>query len=225
MGTPDRSSAIFVIGPPGAGKTTLTSFLAERLNLREFRSGDVFRKLASEPGGLAIQAEISLRLERNQPMDIDIYCEVLQLHVESIDGTFSGIVFDGFPRDLNQCEGIPEVLAAIDMTDANVTGILLQARPEVSSRRIAARSICQECGENTTTGKHETCASTIPVPRSDNPAASRRITSHHQSEQELTTRFRQRWPLHTIAADQSAEQVAAESLDRILNQTTDSPPT
>ncbi|MFG1814207.1 zeta toxin family protein [Kribbella sp. NPDC049174] len=40
--------ALFIMGSPGAGKSTLSELLAERLRMVEIRSGEILRNLAAD---------------------------------------------------------------------------------------------------------------------------------------------------------------------------------
>lgn len=69
-GRPREKVVVVVSGPPGSGKSTLAKRLAERLGLRYFSTGSLYRRIAVERGvGLE---ELDSLAERDPSIDLEI---------------------------------------------------------------------------------------------------------------------------------------------------------
>ena len=71
---------ITVSGPPGAGKSTAASGLAEALGLEHVSGGDIFRELASERGYTPL--EFNRLAEEDETIDLDLDRRLHQIAVE-----------------------------------------------------------------------------------------------------------------------------------------------
>ena len=92
---------MILMGPPGAGKGTQASFIAERFKIPAISTGDIFRANVSKGTRLGVEAQ--------RYMDAGEYVpdEVTNLMVrDRIDepDAVSGFLLDGYPRTLAQVE-------------------------------------------------------------------------------------------------------------------------
>ena len=92
---------LILMGPPGAGKGTQASFIAEHFKIPAISTGDIFRANVSKGTRLGIEAQ--------RYMDAGEYVpdEVTNLMVrDRIDepDAVSGFLLDGYPRTLAQVE-------------------------------------------------------------------------------------------------------------------------
>ena len=92
---------LILMGPPGAGKGTQASFIAEHFKIPAISTGDIFRANVSKGTKLGIEAQ--------RYMDAGEYVpdEVTNLMVrDRIDepDAVSGFLLDGYPRTLAQVE-------------------------------------------------------------------------------------------------------------------------
>ncbi|MCX6824711.1 MAG: nucleoside monophosphate kinase [candidate division SR1 bacterium] len=91
---------ITLFGPPGGGKGTTAKMLAQKLAYVHLSTGDVFRERAkiSDPLGLQIKGLI----DDGRYVPDDITVRVVEEFVTESRSHYEGIIFDGFPRTLEQ---------------------------------------------------------------------------------------------------------------------------
>jgi adenylate kinase len=89
-----------MLAPPGAGKGTQGTRLAEALGLRHISSGEVLRRAVEDDTPLGREAAQYLRSGRLAPDEL-VTRALLPVLAES-----DGFVLDGFPRTLQQAEGL-----------------------------------------------------------------------------------------------------------------------
>ena len=98
---------IVLFGPPGAGKGTQSAKLIDKYKLTHISTGDLFRKHLSEG------TELGKLAQKYMDDGFLVPDEVVISMVEdriSQDDVVNGIIFDGFPRTVNQAEALDELL-------------------------------------------------------------------------------------------------------------------
>lgn len=122
-----------LLAPPGAGKGTQGTRLAERRGLPYLATGDMLRRHVAE--GTALGQTAAGFMERGELVPDDL---VVALVVDALsDPPLDGFVIDGFPRTLTQAEAAYAWGAARDRTFHAV--ISLEVPLEELVRRLLAR--------------------------------------------------------------------------------------
>lgn len=100
---------VIMLGPPGAGKGTQASRLAERLGVPQLSTGDMLRAATEKgtPVGLAAKQVMARGELVSDPIVIDCVRE----RIAEPDAA-AGFILDGFPRTLGQAVAFDAVLAA-----------------------------------------------------------------------------------------------------------------
>jgi len=98
---------LILFGPPGSGKGTQSSRIAEKYNLVHTSTGDIFRREIrnGSPLGLKVQGII----EKGELVPDDLLVDILRSALQRADG-IDGFVLDGFPRTLRQAEDLDMLL-------------------------------------------------------------------------------------------------------------------
>jgi len=99
---------IVLFGPPGAGKGTQATKLAENFDFVHLSTGDIFRrniKAKNELGKLA-----SSFIDKGELVPDKVTISMLEEEAEKHPDT-KGIIFDGFPRTIEQAEALDLFLA------------------------------------------------------------------------------------------------------------------
>jgi len=131
---------IILLGAPGAGKGTQAAYLAQKLNLVHIATGDLFRQAIEQGTELGIQAKSYMEKGILGPDELTIRMVFERLSAPDCE---SGVVFDGFPRNLKQAEALDEALArqakAIDRV------VYIKVSEEELLKRLSGRWICRNC--------------------------------------------------------------------------------
>ena len=131
---------IILLGAPGAGKGTQAVYVAQKLNLVHIATGDLFRQAIEQGTELGIQAKSYMEKGVLGPDELTIEMVFERLSAPDCE---SGVVFDGFPRNLKQAEALDEALArqakAIDRV------VYIKVSEEELLKRLSGRWICRNC--------------------------------------------------------------------------------
>ncbi len=131
---------IVFLGAPGAGKGTQAAVVAQKLNLVHIASGDLFRQAIEAGTKLGMQAKSYMEKGALVPDEITIKMVLERL---SAPDCKSGVIFDGFPRNLEQAKALDkafkEQAKAIDKV------IYIKVSEEELLKRLSGRWICRNC--------------------------------------------------------------------------------
>jgi adenylate kinase len=123
---------LILLGPPGAGKGTQSTFLTAHYGIPQISTGDMLRA--------AVKAGTPLGLAAKKVMDTgalvsdDIIIGLVKERLKQTDCA-KGYLFDGFPRTIPQAEAMRDAEVAIDFVleiDVPVGEIILR----MSGRRV-----------------------------------------------------------------------------------------
>lgn len=131
---------IIMLGAPGTGKGTVASLLAEKLNIPQVSTGDIFRKHMKERTELGQLAE--KYISKGQLVPDEVTVNLVKNRLEEDDAT-RGVILDGFPRTVNQAEELDKILKEKD--DGVDLVINLVTPEEEIIERIENRRVCPEC--------------------------------------------------------------------------------
>ena len=125
---------ILILGPPGAGKGTQSSAIAETYDVEHVSTGDMLRANRDMETAYGTPREY---MEAGELVPD----EVMEAVVEQALADADGYVLDGYPRNLDQAEFVD------DVTEFDVVLSLEVDRDELV-RRLSGRRVDPETGEN-----------------------------------------------------------------------------
>jgi len=131
---------IIFLGAPGAGKGTQAATVAQELNLVHIASGDLFRQALERGTELGIQAKSYM--ERGQLVPDEITIRMVLERISASDDE-SGVILDGFPRNLEQAEALDKALRG--QAKAIDSVLYIKVSEEELLRRLGGRWICRNC--------------------------------------------------------------------------------
>lgn len=129
---------IILLGAPGSGKGTQAEFLVSRNHMEQFSTGDIFRKNISEDTDLGREAKRYMNAGKLVPDEI-----VNQMVADALKTKHDNLIFDGYPRTIDQAEALGEILAKHHAKIDKV--VYLDVPEEVLIKRISGRWICPKC--------------------------------------------------------------------------------
>ena len=202
---------VILMGPPGSGKGTQATNLAEKLGVTAVSSGDLFRdhqRRNTELGQLARSY-----MERGVYVPDDVTIGMIMEWIEDPDHS-GGFVLDGFPRTQTQAQALDDALedrGGIDHV------ILISVSDDELVRRLGGRIICSECqipynlnsSPPSVEGKCDDCGGSL-YQRDDDKAevVARRIEVYNQETQPILDYYRDVGILSDVDGEQPVESVS-----------------
>jgi adenylate kinase len=98
---------LVLVGPPGAGKGTQASRLAERLDVPHISTGDLFRANLAEMTPLGVEAK--RYMDAGDLVPDEVTCGMVRSRLGEPDAG-KGFILDGFPRNLPQADALDAML-------------------------------------------------------------------------------------------------------------------
>jgi adenylate kinase len=136
---------LLFIGPPGAGKGTQASRVAERLGIPHISTGDMFRYHVSAGTELGKRVDSIMKAGDYVPDEVTV--EMLEERITQPDAS-GGFILDGFPRTEGQVEALDGLIgrAGLDAVvvlnvseDALLERMLGRGRPDDTEDTIRNR--------------------------------------------------------------------------------------
>lgn len=131
---------IVLFGPPGAGKGTQAQFILKNFNLVQISTGDLLRQEINK--NTILGNKIKEFIDQGNLVPDDIVNELL-LRTVAEPSNFNRLIFDGYPRNLNQVKNLNLLM---DNSNQKISAILfLDINKEIVIKRINERIYCLKC--------------------------------------------------------------------------------
>ena len=91
---------IILCGAPGSGKGTQSEYIVNRYGLEHLSTGDLLRKEIAS--GSRFGQQIDAIISKGNLVSDDVMLRLIDQYMESLPKDAKGVIFDGFPRTLNQ---------------------------------------------------------------------------------------------------------------------------
>ena len=131
---------IILFGPPGAGKGTQAQLIVKKHNYFQLSTGDLLRKETKKKSELGLKIE-SLISKGNFVSD-EIVNQLLRETISNLKYR-DRIIFDGYPRTIDQAINLDELLNEFNQKAELV--ISLSVPREIIEKRIIGRVTCEKC--------------------------------------------------------------------------------
>jgi adenylate kinase len=100
---------LVMLGPPGAGKGTQATRIAQRFSIPHLSTGDMLREAVASGTALGLRAKNIMA--RGELVPDEVVIAVVADRIDHADAA-NGFVLDGFPRTVPQAEALDRELAA-----------------------------------------------------------------------------------------------------------------
>ena len=159
---------IILFGPPGAGKGTQADNIVKNFNLHKISTGDLLREEINKKTLLG--EKIKSKIDKGFLVSDDLIENLID-QVLSNKKFFNKLVFDGYPRNLNQASNLDILLKKYKQKISCV--FCLQVDKDIVVKRILGRQTCTKCGlifnqyYKPSTKKNHSCENKFLEKRSD----------------------------------------------------------
>ena len=129
-----------LLGPPGSGKGTQAKRLVAKFPLTHLSTGDILRDAVSQETALGLTVKAIMAEGRLVDDDTVNGLVFARLQDETHD-----VLFDGYPRTIQQAEALQDFLSSNSIGWGSV--VLVEVPREVLEARVVGRRVCTGCGE------------------------------------------------------------------------------
>lgn len=211
---------LILLGPPGAGKGTQATRLANKRGLCQLSTGDMLRAAvaAATPAGL----EAAAQMKRGELVSDAVVSALIADRLAAPD-VARGAIFDGYPRTVAQAEALDRLLATRGRALVRVIELVLDEDALVT--RIVGRFSCATCGTPFHDRFHlphiegicDTCGGSDFARRPDDNEATirHRMMEYRAKTAPILPFYRSRGLVSQIDGMASIERVA-DKIDEIL---------
>ncbi len=209
---------LILLGPPGTGKGTQARLIAQRLGLAHIASGDLFREAVQQ--GTELGGRAKSFMDRGELVPDELTIAMIEERIERPDAQ-EGVVFDGYPRTLQQAKALDDALARRGRAVA--AALHVSASDDEILRRLSGRWLCGNCGEI----YHEqhrppqrarlcnACGGALTQRADDEPEVVRRRLELQRPPEALLSYYRGQGRLVEVDGEQEMEAVTRDLLAAI----------
>ncbi|EGC82259.1 MULTISPECIES: adenylate kinase [Anaerococcus] len=214
---------IILLGPPGAGKGTLSNKIIDKKEAVQIATGDIFRYNISNETELGLKAKSYMDKGDLVPdeLTIDLVWDAFDKHKdESKEGKI--ILFDGFPRNIEQAKALDLGMEERNQKIDHV--VYFNVDEEILIQRITGRRVCTNCGATfhvtnnppKKEGICDKCGSELIQRNDDNEdTVKNRIDVYNAHTSVLIDYYKEKGILFSIDGTNSPDEVFEEFLDKL----------
>nr|WP_072536887.1 adenylate kinase [Anaerococcus mediterraneensis] len=212
---------IILLGPPGAGKGTLSSKILKNKDAVQIATGDIFRYNISNETELGMKAKSFM--DKGDLVPDELTIDLVWDAFDKLDKKEGQIVlFDGFPRNMLQAKALDEGMKERNTEIYKV--IYFDVDEEILIDRITGRRVCPDCGATFHIQNHkpekegicDRCGSKLIQRNDDNEeTVKNRIEVYNSHTKPLMDYYEKAGKLITIDGANSPEEVFNEFKDKL----------
>ncbi|MBR6729463.1 MAG: adenylate kinase [Clostridia bacterium] len=194
-------------GPPGAGKGTQATKLAEYLGIPTISTGLIIRQVIASGSPLGKTAESYIN--RGELMPDDVVAALVAERLQEEDCRI-GYILDGFPRTLAQAEIMDKTGIAVDRV------IDIEVSDDAIVKRMSGRRVCNACGATyhiefnapVTEDVCDICKEALTIRDDDAPeVVLNRLKIYHEQTEPLKAYYSKQGKLIAINGEGSVEEI------------------
>lgn len=210
-----KKKNLVFLGPPGAGKGTLSEIIINDEKLVHISTGDIFR--AEIKNGTELGREAKAYMDAGKLVPDQLVVDMVAARLTK-DDCANGFILDGFPRNLKQAKELVGMGVRVNKA------LLINVPDEVLVDRVQGRVMCDKCGASfhlknnppAVEGVCDKCGGHLQARHDDRPETVRaRLKVYHEQTDPVVDFYRDRGVLSEIDGTASIE-AAAEEILKIL---------
>lgn len=132
---------IIVFGAPGSGKGTQSKLISDAFNFQQMSTGDLLRAEVAKGSEIGKQCEAII--SQGKFPDNSLIFKLVEGFIKD-SSQKAGILYDGFPRTIDQAEFLMNFLQNKDEKITRIINVLVDQ--DELLKRILGRFTCEECG-------------------------------------------------------------------------------
>lgn len=209
---------LILLGPPGAGKGTQCKRIIEKYGVAHLSSGDILR--AERAAGSELGKKAQGYMDRGDLVPDDL---IIDMMIGAIKKASKGYVLDGFPRTVNQAQGLDAALAkAGEKIDAIVN---LQVPDEAILSRMTGRRSCPTCGavyhivnlKPKVANKCDKDGAELVQRKDDTPeVVANRLKTYHEQTAAVIGHYKKNNAIINIDSNKDIDQVTADIFNKLI---------
>ena len=207
---------IILLGPPGAGKGTLSSKIIKDKNAVQIATGDIFRYNISNKTELGMKAKSFM--DRGDLVPDELTIDLVWDTYDKLDKEDNTLVlFDGFPRNMKQAKALDDGMEERKTEISKV--VYFNVDSQILIDRITGRRVCPDCGETYHIENHkpekegicDRCGGKLIQRNDDNyETVKNRINIYNEQTSPLIDYYKEAGKLITIDGAKTPEEVFNE---------------
>ena len=223
-----RKKAVIFLGPPGAGKGTISALCEKEFNWKHLSTGNVCREHIQNKTDLG--QEIALLIQSGKLVPDQIIMQMIEMWIVTHQYNLHGIIFDGTPRTVEQSAFVDKMLQ-VQFHDFETVVILFQVDADVLMDRILSRVVCsnKSCQQVYSTDvksglqpkemmKCDACCSSL-MHRSDDSRETlkKRLDVYYQHEKDMLQYYKDKGTQILILNAEEPVDLVFEHISKISN--------
>jgi len=186
---------IFIIGPPGSGKNTLTEQLVKKYNIKTFGAGDLLREEVKK--GTEKGKEIANIIDNGNIVPSSITVNLIKDRLDEI-GRENLFLIDGFPRNKSNIDAWKELFNGEEGRNAKIVCLLqLVCSEETCEKRLINRGL--------TSGRKD----------DDLAIIKRRFVTYKNESEIVVSLLEKDYLIINLDGEKSSEEVLSETIQKI----------
>ncbi|NEO54262.1 MAG: adenylate kinase [Okeania sp. SIO3B5] len=183
---------LIFLGPPGAGKGTQASRIADFYQVPHISTGDILRNNVAEKSSLGLQAKEYM--DKGELVPDQLILDMVEERLKQNDAQ-NGWILDGFPRNVTQADFVEKLLSASKIGNdtreekAEISNSLMVINLQVPDKVLVSRLLSR--------GRQDDNEETI----------TNRLKVYHQQTEPLIEFYKERQQLVTIDGNNSIDSV------------------
>ena len=212
---------LLLLGAPGAGKGTVSSYLIEKYGMIHISTGNILREAVVNKTELGLK--VKEFMNSGTLVSDSIILGVIKETLDKLDSS-KGFIFDGFPRTVNQAKEFEKML---NESNSKIDCVIaLDVADDVVIKRITGRRICSKCNSiyniyykpPKTENKCDVCGGDLHTRNDDNlDSLKKRLSEYHINAEALLSFYKEKRIVKTIGGNDVTAN-GYEAIEEILKE-------